>query len=251
MNEDNPLFDSIKIVGANYIRDYAYKNGNTIYDFMKQHAIGESTYGQLMDALGSHEAVHRLYGHQIIYDLPIDHPEHIWDFVEHELSDLFTKQGLPILPAELLKHSGLLQYCKSLNVNWNFVNGFDLLTATLAIYQGSKQLRAALNQELSINSFSDLARTIGVGSLELAIAFSTANPFLLIGASLQLTAGFKGMMTSSSVVYFRRLHTGIRIEFQIHSIKVEASLDEHKTQKSLVDMKVQSSLAKAKMKGNQ
>lgn len=251
MDEDRQLFNSIKVLGANYVRDYAYENGDAIYEFMKRHDIGESAYGQLMDSLGSHEAVHRLYGHHIIYDFPVDHPEHIWDFIEHELSDLFTKQGLPVLPGEVLKHTGVLQYCKSLNLNWNFVNGFDLLAATLAIYQGGKLLKGAFRQELSVNSLTDFARTIGVGALELALAFSTANPFLLVGATLQLTAGLKGMLNSSAVVYFRRIHTGIRIEFQLQSSKVEASLEEHKIQKSLTGMKVQSSLTKAKMKGYQ
>ena len=65
---------------ANSVRDFAYRNGNAIYEFMQMYNIGQSAFGQLIDSVGRNEAVHRLYGHHLIYDFPIDHPEHIWQF---------------------------------------------------------------------------------------------------------------------------------------------------------------------------
>ena len=56
------------------LRDYAYKHGNAIYDFMDANTIGKSTVGALMDAAGRGRGVmaHRLYGHHLIYDFPIN-----------------------------------------------------------------------------------------------------------------------------------------------------------------------------------
>lgn len=49
MEEDLDIFNKLQEAGSNYIRDYAYKNGKYIYEFMNNHDVGKSTYGQLMD----------------------------------------------------------------------------------------------------------------------------------------------------------------------------------------------------------
>jgi len=211
---------------SQYIREYGYQHGDQIYAFMKKYDIGESTFGRLMDALGRHEACHRLYRHHLIYDFPFDKPEQIWNFLEHELADLFTKQGLPIIPGEILKHNGLLKYCNSLSHNWNFVNGFDILSGTLSIYGGGSLLKKAVEYKISIDTFEDFAKQAGIGALELAIALSTANPFLLLGAGLQLAGTIKGILNDSTVILFGRLQEGLTVEFALQEMSVEHELDE-------------------------
>jgi hypothetical protein len=236
-------------LGSNYIRDYSYKHGEDISKFMKKYDIVESTFGQIMDVVGRQkETVHRLYGHHFIYDFPISEPEHIGDFIEHEFSDLFTKQGLPILPGELLKNTNLIKYCKSLTHNWNFVNGFDILVGTIAIYSGTNELQKMLKQVDSIETFSEFAKSIGIGGIELAISISTANPFLLIGAVLQLAANFKGNINDGSVVYFQKMHNGLKIEFSIKAKKINTSIKKKKTKHKIEDRKIKTSITRKKSK---
>lgn len=239
---DNDIKDikKLHLLGASYLREYGYKNSDKIYKFMKTYDIGESAYGALMDAAaeGKHVMAHRLFGHHIIYNFPIDEPEKIYSFLEHELSDLFTKQGLPIIPGEIIKNKNLLSYCDKLTNNWNFINGFDLLAGTIAIYQGGKKLIAAYNEEFSIDSLSELARNIGVGVLELALSLSSANPFLLIGSVLQLCAGIKGIMNDSAVIYMAKINYNLTVEFALDNLSVNQALYEISVEKALHDISV-------------
>lgn len=248
MNLKSEDVKKVQNLSANYIRQYSYIHGNDIYRFMDKYDIGKSTFGKIMDAAGRREAVHRLYGHHPVYNFPINESKYIWDFIEHEFSDLFTKQGLPILPGELLENSNLIKYCKSLTHNWNFVNGFDLLSGTVAIYSGTMEMKRMFNQIDSIETFSEFAKYMGIGVLELAISISTANPFLLIGALLQLTAGFKGIINDGSIVYFRKIHNGIKMEFSLNSVKSQESLEGIKINTSLESIKIKSSIEDAKWK---
>ena len=70
------------------------------YAFMAKYNIGSSEFGKIMDMAGVEKGVflHRLYGHHLAYDFPWKNPEHTIDFLAHEFSDLFTKNGLPIIP---------------------------------------------------------------------------------------------------------------------------------------------------------
>jgi len=244
-NKSKAKFEEFQVVGSNYLRDYSYKNGNSIHDFMKKHEIGESGYGKLMDIAGRHEAVHRLHGHHIIYDFPIDDPRNVLKFLEHEASDLFTKQGLPIIPGEILENHVLIKYCKSLSHNWNFVNGFDVLSATVSIYHSFNKLEAAINHDLTIDSFHDVAKFLGIGSLELAIAFSTANPFILVGASLRIASTMKGLANNSAVVFFKRYHNVLTIEFHISTNTVEENIA-----KNTVDASISLNSLKSSIEGN-
>jgi len=243
-NKRKVKFEEFQVVGSNYLRDYSYKNGSTIYDFMKKYEIGESDYGKLMDIAGKHEAVHRLHGHHIIYDFPVNDPKNVLKFLDHEASDLFTKQGLPIIPGEILENHDLIKYCKSLSHNWNFVNGFDILSATVSIYHSLDKLEAAINHDLSIDSFHDVAKFLGIGSLELAIAFSTANPFLLIGASLRIAGTLKGIANNSAVVFFKQYHNVLTIEFHIATNTVEENIAKSTMDTSIKLNSIESSINK-------
>ncbi len=248
MDEDIERIHVLKAGGANYIRDYAYQNGQTIYDFMKEHEIGENAWGKLMDGAGKgkHVMRHRLYGHHIIYDLPIKNPDQTPAFCSHIFSDLFTKQGIPILPGELLEHLSLTKYCNDLHRCWLFVNGFDIFAGTIAIYQGGELLKRVTTEELALQSFEDIAAALGVGALELAIAVSTANPFLLIGAMLQLTASIRGLLNDGGIVFFRRTFQGIRFEFTLGALSAQEIIRRHGHQNFLDSIKVDSFLQQLK-----
>ncbi|MDR2718687.1 MAG: hypothetical protein LBB89_11590 [Treponema sp.] len=210
-------------VSSDFIRAYSYKHGKEIYDFMNKFEIGRSAYGEMMDAVGRTKQVlaHRLYGHHLIYDFPYNSSENILAFLEHELSDLFTKMGLPIFPGELLENTPLLKYCNKLTKNWNFVNGFDILAGTIAIWQGIEKVSEAFNYELTIDTFSDFAKTFGVGALELAIALSSANPFLLLAAGLHLTSGIRGLFNDGATIIFRKNIKSLLIEFSLDCFNIK------------------------------
>ncbi len=198
--------------------------------FMDKFGIGKSEFGRLMDAIGRDKAfLHRLYEHHLLYDFPLKSPENILDFLFHEFSDLFTKNGLPIIPGELLENAPhwLQQLTRNPNpcTNWNFVNGFDLLAGTVAIYSASKDLRAAFQNEMSVESLGDFARTIGVGALEMAIAMSHANPLLFIGGLMELTAGIRGVFNSGDVIHMQRQQHGLTLEFAIQHQSLESALN--------------------------
>lgn len=197
---------SLKTAGAMYLRDYAHDL--PIYQWMKDNGIGESTYGKLMDAIGRKHGIfdHRHFGHHIVYDFPIGDLHNSPNFLEHLLiSDFFTKQGIPIIPGEFLEASGIRDFCSVKTLQWNFVNAFDVLSGTLAIYAGYRNIKTYWHGEQSIESFSELAKQLGIGTLELAIAVSTKNPFLLFGAILHLAGTTKGILTSPSRAYFRKI----------------------------------------------
>lgn len=237
-------YDLFNDAAASTIREYAYQNGSQIYDFMKKYHIGESQYGKIMDAAAQGKKViaHRLYGHHLVYDFPIDSSENIGPFLEHLFSDLFTKQGIPIIPGEILENTGLLKVCDKLKGSWNFVNGFDLLAGTVSIYQGFERFQSAMKEEMSVDDFKDFAQTIGVGAMELAIALSTANPFLLIGSVLHLTSGLKGMLNDGAVIYFKNIQRSLTIEFAVDSLNVKAYLDEYSVHRAVESISVENSL---------
>jgi len=206
-------------IAAHYLQSLGEEHGDQIYAFIEEHDFGKSAYGRLMDAAGRHEAMHRLYGHHVVYDFPFQRPDQIPDFAEHLLSDAFTKAGLPLVPGQLLDDADLLKYCRSLSHNWNFINGFDLLSATVSVYRGQSRIRSALKELDSIESFPELAKSVGFPALELAIAVSTANPLLAVGAALNATATIKKLITSSSVAYFHRVNYGYRLDVQLSGRK--------------------------------
>lgn len=135
---------------------------------------------------GKHTVVHRLYGHHILYDFPIQEPKNIPPFLEHLFSDYFTKMGLPIVPGDILEDAGMLKWCNDLRRNWNFVNGFDVLAGTVALVQGIQNFQKCFSSEADEQSVLSLAAQIGIGTFELLISASTYNPFLLIGSLLTL-----------------------------------------------------------------
>jgi len=195
-------------IASQILREKAYNL--PIYEWMKKHGIGESDYGKILDLMGRNEHVfqHRLFGHHPFYDLPISQPGNIPDFIEHVwLSDAGTKQGLPIIPGDFLKDSGVLEYCSQRTLEWNFVNSFDLLSATLSIYSSYKNCEKYFIEIQSIESFSELAKELGIGVLELALSIKNTNPFLLIGAMFQLLGTLKGVMNDSSKVYFNQINS--------------------------------------------
>ena len=198
--------DKLDRIASQIIREKAYHL--PIYEWMKKNGIGESEYGRILDLLGRKEHVfhHRLFGHHSIYDLPFNNPDKIPDFIEHVwVSDSFTRQGLPIIPGDFLKDTRVLQYCSQKTLDWNFVNAFDLLSGTLSIYAGYKNCIKYFSEIESIESFTELARELGIGILEFAISIKNTNPFLLIGAILQIIGSMKGIFNDSSKIYFKKI----------------------------------------------
>lgn len=197
---------------------------DSISHFMKKYGVGESEYGKIMDECGRIVTNHRLYGHHIIYDFPYSSPGNIPDFLLHELSDIFTNFGLPILPGKLLENTPIYNYCKSISnsPNWNMINGFDILSATVSIFQGCVALKKITKEEYIVQTFADFAKTIGVGVFEFALALSHANPFLLLGAVLNIAVGIKGGMTSFGKIYFSRVARRYEIGFYSEQWKIRA-----------------------------
>jgi len=157
-DKEYKLIEEFERLGSLYIREVGYKYGHKIYSFMERYSIGKNYYGKVMDAAAHGKGViaHRLYGHHFVYDIPLDDPQYILQFYEHLFSDLFTRQGLPILPGEILEDIGLLKACDKLTKNWNFVNGFDMLTATVALYSAIPKFSRAIKGSYTINSIEQL-----------------------------------------------------------------------------------------------
>lgn len=191
----DPVLKGINRCADDILSAYS-KKSDAVYDIMEKYQIGHSEYGRLMDKAGKgkHTMAHRLYGHHILYDFPINNPNQILAFLEHLLSDSFTKMGLPILPGDILEDVGMLKWCNSLEHNWNFVNGFDVLSGTVALIQGIQSFQKCFSQEGDDRSARSLAMQIGIGTFELLIAASTYNPFLLIGSLLTMTSGMAGFI---------------------------------------------------------
>lgn len=194
-------------IASQILREKAYQL--PIYEWMKKNGIGESEYGRYLDSMGRQEHVfhHRLFGHHPIYDFPFNNPEKIPEFLEHVwFSDSATKQGLPILPGDFIKNTNVLKFCSQKTIEWNFVNAFDLLSGTLAIYAGYKNCVKYFDEVESIESFSELSKQVGIGILELALSIKNTNPFLLIGAILQIAGSIKGVFNDASNIYFRKIY---------------------------------------------
>ena len=246
---DDQAYKKANEISSHYLREYAYENGDKIYAFMEKYGIGESAYGALMDsaAKGKHVLAHRLYGHHLIYDFPLSDPNKIPAFLEHELSDLFTKMGLPVIPGEMLENTELLKYCKGLSKNWNFVNGFDLLAGTIALWQGIEKINETFIKGYSVDTFEEFANTLGIGALELALAMSSANPLLLIATILHLTSGIKGLINDGSVIFFRKNFENVLIEFSMNSLNINAYLKSYSIDNSINTLSINNNLNKAKI----
>ena len=200
--QPEPTFQILNRYADDMLSMYS-KKSSAVYDFMDKNLIGHSSYGAFMDAAGRNKGVmaHRLFGHHVVYDFPYSQPQNIGPFLEHLGSDFFTKQGLPILPGEIIKDKGLLNYCKGITRNWNFVNGFDVLSATVSIFDGMKDFKKYCIGGVTINSFREFIGVIGKGAFEVLVATSTCNPFLLIGGILTITSGVRGMIRPGTRAY--------------------------------------------------
>lgn len=225
MKDKKIINEKLQKISNYYLTKISHKKeiSNGIYKFMKKYEIGESEYGTIMDiaAEGKHIMAHRLYGHHIIYDFP-DEFNKIPDFLLHETSDLFTNMGLPILPGDLIENTKIIKYCKHIShPNWNFINGFDILAATASIYTGSKMYLKTLKEEIAVENIKDIANTFGVGAIELALACSTANPFLLFGSFLHIASGIKGICNDGAVIYFDKVtnHWRLQVSFKKYSMQ--------------------------------
>ncbi|MCB9365904.1 MAG: hypothetical protein H6508_01760 [Calditrichaeota bacterium] len=210
------------------VREYAHECD--IYGWMKANGVGESAYGRLLDLLGRNQGVfqHRLFGHHPIYDFPILDPQHVGDFIEHVyVSDFFTRQGLPIVPGEVLRDAGVLKYCSAKTLEWNFVNAFDLLAGTLAIYNGYRACRLSYGEYSAIDDFRSFAKQAGVGIIELALAVSHSNPFLLFGAALHLAATVRGLANDSVKVYFRRATSGYLLIVSEPHVEIDKAIQSY------------------------
>ena len=157
MNNSNAFEDDLRSKLLEAASAMARESGQTysssIDALFKSLGIGKSEVGWLMDEVGRrvvagrHVMAHRMYGHHFLFDLPWSDPDKIGDFVAHLLSDGFTKQGLPILPGEivdrlpptLVRSLGL----EKLRDNWGFLNGFDLASGLIAGYFSAQRLRKA------------------------------------------------------------------------------------------------------------
>lgn len=249
---DNKIFDNnLKRISNYYLLKASHKKeiSTGIYEFMKKYSIGESEYGALMDmaAEGRHVMAHRLYGHHIIYDFP-NKFNNIPDFLIHETSDLFTDMGLPIIPGKLIENTNIINYCKQINhPNWNFINGFDILTATISIYTGSKLYSQTIKEEITVEDIKDIANTFGVGAIEFALACSTANPFLLIGSFLHIASGVKGALNNGSVIYFNKLTNNYRLQVTSAKGTVENISQKNKMDSETQKNRIESHYNKNKM----
>ena len=230
--ESNADRNQVVTSSAIIIRELAEANHSQIYSLFEKTRIGVSEYGKLMDAAAKGRGVmaHRLFGHHPICDFPIDNLSNAPDFILHELSDVFTCQGLPIVPGETLKSAKLLKACDKLKASdsWGLVNAFDILTGTVAIYGGLYKCKASFSEQYSIETLPELARDIGIGGIELAFALSTCNPFLLLGAALTLTAGIRALVTDAASMYFTAATNSLTIQLAIDDISM-ANIAEHYT----------------------
>lgn len=235
MKESNDPVKRRSELAVNYLQSLGHDYGDEIYEFMDEHDIGKSALGSIMDAAGNGKGVinHRLYGHHAIYDFPLQHPDQIPDFAEHLFSDAFTKMGLPLVPGEALDDANLLEHCDKLTRSWNFVNGFDVLSATVAIHRGQSRLQSALKEVDSIETFPEFAKSVGFPAVELAIAMSTANPLLAVGAAFNAASTVKKLVTSSSVAYFHRVNHVYRLDVQLTKKGSPLSLSEKMEMHSL------------------
>jgi hypothetical protein len=239
-NSDDPVGRGPELA-SHYLASLGQKYGEQIYEFIEAHEVGKSAYGRLMDAAANGKGVvnHRLYGHHAIYDFPFQRPDTIPDFAEHLFSDAFTKMGLPLLPGEALEHPALQEYCDSLTRSWDFMNGFDVLAATVSIYRGQFRLRSGWKEIDSIETFSEFAKSTGFPAVELAVAMSTANPLLAVGAAFNALATVKKLATSSSVAYFHRVNHGYRLDIQLSrkgkplGPSLSEKLDKHSLKRTL------------------
>lgn len=243
-NEEKSLLKELNQLASMYIREVGYKYGNKIYEFMDKFDIGKNYYGKIMDAAAHGKGViaHRLYGHHFIYDIPIENPQYILQFYEHLFSDLFTRQGLPILPGEILEDIGLLKVCDKLTKNWNFVNGFDILTATVSIYSSLPKFKKAIKGSYTINSIDELAKQLGVGAIELAIAISSANPFLLIAAILEITSDVLGIFNKGDRIFFDATNQKLTLTFSIKSLDLNSKIKQLSLDTKISSLKIENHL---------
>ncbi|HYX09702.1 MAG TPA: hypothetical protein VE912_23440 [Bacteroidales bacterium] len=213
-----------------YIRDFSYKNGDYIYKWMKLNGIGESSYGKYLDALGRKPDVfyHRLYGHHLIYDFPIQNPENIPDFLEHVLiSDFFTKQGLPIIPGDIIEIPEVKSLFHKVSLKWNFINGFDLLTGTLAVYNNYKISSDYFKQEASIEKIDELAKILGISGIHIALALSTFNPLFIISAVISGAGALVGLLNNPYKIYFRQVAQKYAVFLSVNSYNIDSVIEQY------------------------
>ncbi len=250
-------------IASDYINTYISKNSHNkqgIYAFMKKYKIGESEYGEFIDILGRSNSeiknylekninnlneqmvcklqeiiesnvnyiAHRLRGHHLIADFPYNDLQKIPDFLEHVLiSDFPTPMGLPIIPAKIVEELSIKKYCDGLNSNWNFINSFQLLSATISIYRNLSLLNKSIENNLTINSIETLAIKLGYNGLEIAIAISKANPFLLIGGIIGITSTLVELFQDENNAYFNKILESFSIRFNLQTTDLNYDLNKY------------------------
>jgi hypothetical protein len=75
----------------------------------------------------------------------------------------------------------------------------------------------------------------------LAIALSSANPFLLIAAGLHLTSGIRALLNDSATIKFRT---------NINTLLIEFSVDAFNIQRYIATYSIQNEIKKYSLKNN-
>ena len=123
-----------------------------------------------------------------------------------------------------------------------------IFAGTVGIYKGYGKFVKALKGIESVDDFEDLANTMGVGALELAIALSTSNPFLLVGAVLHLTSGIQGLLNEGTVIFFRNYNAYLNVEFSTNALNVNAYLSSCSLENNIKNKSIQDNLARTSLK---
>ena len=115
------------------------------------------------------------------------------------LTDFPTKAGIPI-PG--FSESGLGRHLVEMGIpkGWLCVNAVDAGVGILAVAEGFGDLRDAIAGQLQMDSVWTAFDTFGEGTLELAFAFGTQNPFLLASAAENILAGIVAIGNSVRAV---------------------------------------------------
>jgi hypothetical protein len=136
------------------------------------------------------------------------------DMTGHFLTDIFTKDGMPIpgMSKDYLG-SGMVSTLEGIGVDrpikWLNMNGFDYALGGLSISESTHDLSQALNSDTVDLTWEKAFDTYGEGFINFYFGIQTANIVLLASAATEFTAGsiiaYKSISRENTSIYERVL----------------------------------------------
>ncbi|MDA0266861.1 MAG: hypothetical protein O3A14_07835 [Cyanobacteria bacterium] len=194
-------------------------------------STGKTLTGHWMDCTGPYQSLypqgvsvglHRIKNHHFLTDafkVFRDPNLNIIDFYKHLGTDIVTKNGLPILPEDVIRElATVIGTTPSKITPWLSLNILDVGASIYAISHAGSNLTSIISGSANWG-LGYAANTFGVGALEIAVGIQTTNPILISSGAIDIACG----TVTAHQYYTQPFFCGVPLSEVLQSAQLGAS----------------------------